>query len=385
VSKIGETYGFDAIRGIQAGREFYVAMCPLKIIPKLFVFTEFDLPPELRAQRTLRKSRIPALRNYILNNPKDYIFSSLTASVDGTMKFESTPSLGKDGKLGRLYVSMESRLLINDGQHRRQAIEEALKENPDLAHEMISVVFFEDKGLIRSQQMFSDLNKNAVKPTKSLNLLYDHRDEFAKFIVAISDELEIFSGRVELEKTAISNRSTKFFTLNGIADATRKFLGIKGTKISVDEQNNAKEFWDGITKNIPEWQLLIQQRVTASELRNGYVHSHTNLLNALGIVGNALRNEYPSDWKQKLTSLQDVDWSRNNPDWEGKLLLKGRMLKNKLGIELAANIILKKCGVPLSDERLNYENIEYVREKIVTIAKDGKSTKKIKAKELEND
>ena len=48
--------------------------------------------------------------------------------------------------------------------------------------------------------MFSDLNKNAVKPTKSLNLLYDHRDEFAKFIVAISDELEIFSGRVELEK-----------------------------------------------------------------------------------------------------------------------------------------------------------------------------------------
>ena len=385
MSKVGETYGFDALRGIQAGREFYVAMCPLKIIPKLFVFTEFDLPPELRAQRTLRTARIPALKNYILNNPKDYIFSSLTASVDGTMKFEPTPSLGEEGKQGRLYVSMESRLLINDGQHRRQAIEEALKENPDLAHEMISVVFFEDKGLIRSQQMFSDLNKNAVKPTKSLNLLYDHRDKFAKFIVAMCSELEIFSGRVELEKTAISNRSTKFFTLNGIADATRKFLGINGTKISVEEQNSAKEFWDGIVKNIPEWQLLIQGRTTASLLRKEYVHSHTNLLNALGIVGNVLRNEYPSDWKQKLTSLQDVDWSRNNPDWEGKLLLKGRMLKNKLGIELAANTILKKCGVPLSDERLNYENIEYVREKIVTLAKDGKSTKKIKAKELEND
>ena len=384
MSKVGETYGFDAIRGIQAGREFYVAMCPLKIIPKLFVFTEFDLPPELRAQRTLRKSRIPALRNYILNNPKDYIFSSLTASVDGTMKFEPAPSLGEGGKLGRLYVSMESRLLINDGQHRRQAIEEALKENPDLAHEMISVVFFEDKGLIRSQQMFSDLNKNAVKPTKSLNLLYDHRDEFAKFIVAISYELEIFSGRVELEKTAISNRSTKFFTLNGIADATRKFLGINGTKISTEEQNSAKEFWDVIAKNIPEWQLLIQGRAAASELRKEYVHSHTNLLNALGIVGNVLRNEYPSGWKQKLTSLRDVDWSRSNPDWEGKLLLKGRMLKNKLGIELAANTILKKCGVPLSDERLDYENIEYVREKIVTLAKDGKSTKKIKAEEIKN-
>jgi len=383
VSKVGETYGFDAIRGIQAGREFYVAMCPLKIIPKLFIFTEFDLPPELRAQRTLRASRIPALKNYILNNPKDYIFSSLTASVDGTMKFEPAPSLGEGGKLGRLYVSMESRLLINDGQHRRQAIEEALKENPDLAHEMISVVFFEDKGLVRSQQMFSDLNKNAVKPTKSLSILYDHRDEFAKFVVAISSELEIFSGRVELEKTAISNRSIKFFTLNGIADATRKFLGIKGRKISVDEQNKVKEFWNEMTKNIPEWQLLVQKRVTASELRKECVHSHTNLLNALGIVGNVLQNEYPSDWKQKLASLQNIDWSRSNPEWEGKLLLRGRMLKTKLGIELAANTILKKCGIPLSDARLNYENMEYVREKIVTLAKDD-NTAEIKSKELQN-
>jgi DNA sulfur modification protein DndB len=278
---------------------------------------------------------------------------------------------------------MESRLLINDGQHRRQAIEEALKENPDLAHEMISVVFFEDKGLVRSQQMFSDLNKNAVKPTKSLSILYDHRDEFAKFVVAISSELEIFSGRVELEKTAISNRSIKFFTLNGIADATRRFLGIKGTKISVDEQNMAKEFWNEIAKNIPEWQLLIQKRVTTSELRKEYVHSHTNLLNAFGIVGNVLQNEYPSDWKQKLASLQNIDWSRSNPEWEGKLLLRGRMLKTKLGIELAANTILKKCGIHLSDERLNYENVEYVREKIVTLAKDD-NTAEIKSKELQN-
>ena len=80
-----------------------------------------------------------------------------------------------------------------------------------------------------------------------------------------------------------------------------------------------------------------------------------------------------------------MDWSRTNPDWEGQLMLNGRMLKSKLGIELAANTILKKCGVSLSDDRLNYENMEYVREKIVTLAKEDKSTKKIKVKELEND
>ena len=46
-----DVFGFDAMRGVQAGREFYVAMCPMKIIPKLFVFSEVDLPPEVRAQR----------------------------------------------------------------------------------------------------------------------------------------------------------------------------------------------------------------------------------------------------------------------------------------------------------------------------------------------
>jgi DNA sulfur modification protein DndB len=351
-----ETYGFDAIRGIQAGREFYVAMCPFKTIPKLFIFNDEFVPPEMRAQRILRNTRIPALKNYIINNTKDYIFSSLTASVDGVMKFSPSPSEGQDGKIGRLYISMDATILINDGQHRRRAIEQALKEMPDLGHEMISVVFFQDKGLKRSQQMFADLNKNAIKPTKSLNILYDHRDNFSQFIVRLINSVEIFQGRVELEKTAISNRSKTFFTLSGIADSTMTLLGInKGRKITEEESWNVKEYWNEVSKNIPEWQLLIQGKVTSAELRKNYVNAHTNLLNALGIVGNVLINEYPKNWKEKIRGLQKIDWSRNNIEWEGRLLQKGRMLKNRLGVELAVNTILENCGVKLSEERLEFE------------------------------
>jgi len=351
-----ETYGFDAIRGIQAGRDFYVAMCPLKIIPKLFIFNEYDIPPELRAQRILRESRIPAIKNYILNNPDDYTFSSLTASVDGIMKFTPAASLGEEGKLGRLYINMDSRLLINDGQHRRKAIEEALKERPDLGHEMISVVFFQDEGLKRSQQMFSDLNKNAVKPTKSLSILYDHRNEFSKFIVNLANSLEIFEGRVELEKTSISNRSKKVFTLNGISDATMRLFGTtKGRKLSNEEKQLVKEFWETVTKNIPGWQLLLQGKVTAADLRKNFVHTNTNLLNALGIAGRIIIQEYPENWKEKLRSLKNINWSRTSPEWEGRLMVNGQMQKHSAGIELAANIILQKCGITLSDARQKIE------------------------------
>jgi len=352
-----ETYGFDAIRGIQAGREFYVAMCPLKIIPKLFIFNDYDIPPELRAQRVLKESRIPEIKDYILNNPKDYTFSSLTASVDGVMKFTPAASLGVEGKLGRLYVNMDSRLLINDGQHRRRAIEEALKERPELGHEMISVVFFQDEGLKRSQQMFSDLNKNAVKPTKSLNILYDHRDEFSKFIVNLANSVEIFEGRVELEKTTISNRSTKVFTLNAISDSTMRLFGVtKGRKLSNDEKQLVKEFWNTVSKNIAEWQLVLQDKVTPSELRKNFVNTNTNLLNALGIVGRIIIEKYPENWKEKLRGLKNVNWSRDNPEWEGRILIHGQMHKHARGIDLAANLILQKCGITLSEDRQKFED-----------------------------
>ena len=352
-----ETYGFDAIRGIQAKREFYVAMCPLKIIPKLFIFNDYEIPPQLRAQRIMKDSRIPAIKNYILNNPEDYTFSSLTASVDGIMKFTPAASLGEDGKLGRLYINMDSRLLINDGQHRRKAIEEALKENPDLGSEMISVVFFQDDGLKRSQQMFSDLNKNAVKPTKSLNILYDHRDKFSQFIVDLVGSVDIFEGRVELEKTSISNRSTNAFTLNGIADASLRLIGLrKSRKPTEDEKKLIKEYWEIVSKNIPEWQLLIQGKTNSSELRKSFVHTNTNCLNAIGIAGQIIIEQNPDSWKDVLKNLKKIDWSRESSDWEKRLILNGQMQKHAAGIDLAANVILQKCGISLSEDRQKIED-----------------------------
>jgi DNA sulfur modification protein DndB len=273
------------------------------------------------------------------------------------MKFIPAASLGEDGKLGRLYINMDSRLLINDGQHRRKAIEEALKENPDLGHEMISVVFFQDAGLKRSQQMFSDLNKNAVKPTKSLNILYDHRDLFSKFIVSLAGDIDIFENRVEMEKTSISNRSTNAFTLNGLADASLRLIGLrKSRKPSEDEKKLIKDFWETVSKNIPGWQLLIQGKTTSSELRKNFVHTNTNCLNALGIAGQIIIQEYPDTWKDVLKNLKDIKWSRESPDWEKRLILNGQMQKHAAGIDLAANVILQKCGISLSEDRQKIED-----------------------------
>src|SRR5579875_1490992 len=117
-------------------------MCPLRLIPRLFVFDEEELPPEMRAQRTLNRGRVPEIARYVLDNPSDYVFSALTASVDADVSFEPVADGGLTDRVGTLTIPMSAKFVINDGQHRRAAIQQALSENPHLGDESIAIVMF---------------------------------------------------------------------------------------------------------------------------------------------------------------------------------------------------------------------------------------------------
>src|ERR1051325_8920395 len=121
---------FPAVRGRMGKREYFVAMIKLSLVPKLFKFRDWrELPPEQRAQRVLQKARVPEITSYILDNEDGYLFSSLTASFNCEPNFHAT---GEMQDIGLLELPFEADLVINDGQHRRAAIEEALKENVSL-------------------------------------------------------------------------------------------------------------------------------------------------------------------------------------------------------------------------------------------------------------
>lgn len=353
------TYSFPAIRGVQAGREYYVTMCPMEYIPRLFNFPEMEIPPELRAQRTLNKGRIPALTHYIIDNPKAYVFSSLTASIDGQVLFTpaSQDPLGR--KLGVLSVPLNAKVLINDGQHRRAAIERALEEYPALKYETISIVFFVDAGLERSQQMFADLNRYAIRPTKSLGILYDHRDPLAKLAHEISKEVPVFRDLTEKAKSTISNRSRKLFTLSSIYQATKRLLNKRDAEqVSDEEKRLAVAFWTEVSREIPDWQDAMERKVCPSELRGDYVHAHGIALQALAIAGAALIAAQPRQWQKKLTAIRKIDWSRNNAQlWEGRALVLGRLNKAQNNVVLTANVIKKMLGLPLSPSEQTVEQL----------------------------
>ncbi len=352
-------YLFTALRGRQAGRPYYVAMCPLRLIPKIFLFDEDELPPELRAQRTLNRSRVPDIANYLVHNPEDYAFSSLTASIDGPVQFEplDDTDLGRD--VGRLVVPMTARFLINDGQHRRAAIEEAIKERPELADETISVVFFIDQDLERSQQLFADLNKHAVRPTKSLGIYYDRRDPLANLCRRLINKVDLFKGLTEIEKTTISNRSTKLFTLSSIYQATQELLKKKRktAKVSKAQEKLAADYWETLGNVIPEWRLAKEKQISTAELRRDYIHAHGIALHALGIVGANLLAQFPQAWPERLPLLATVDWSRSAAVWAGRVVINGRISKSRQSILLTVNVLKSVLGLPLTveEERLEME------------------------------
>lgn len=352
-------YVFTALRGKQAGRDYYVVMCPLKLIPKIFLFDEEELPPELRAQRTLNRARIPDIANYIAENPEGYAFSSITAAIDGQVEFEPLDSSELGQNVGRLIIPMTARFLINDGQHRRAAIEEALKERPELTDETISVVFFVDQDLERSQQLFADLNKHAVRPTKSLGILYDQRDPLADLCRHLINRLDIFRGLTETEKTSISNRSTKLFTLSSIYQATAELLRKKGKSLKVTraEEKLAAAYWEALGNIIPEWRLAKERRVSPGELRRDYIHTHGVVLHALGIAGAHLLAQHPQDWQERLKALAPLDWTRANTElWEGRAMVNGRVSKSKQSIMLTVNVLKSVLGLPLTIEEERLES-----------------------------
>ncbi len=347
---------FPAVRGTQAGRPCYIAMCPMRIIPKLFIFDEDEVPPELRAQRTLNKSRIPELSSYLIDNHTNYTLSSLTASVDANVLFEPISDTGIGQNMGSLSIPMDAQILINDGQHRRAAIEEAIKENPELAHDNISVLFFIDEGLSRSQQMFADLNKHAVRPSDSISTLYDLRDNISELGRHVQKKVRAFSRLTEMEKSSISNRSTKLFTLSSIKNATKALLR-KGNKeeISKEEKELAIKYWNEVAANMTDWQLALEKKVNTSELREQYVHAHGVLLQAMGQIGADMLTRAESTWKKQLKKLKKIDWSRANKDWEGRAMMHGRISKQRTNVILTGSYIKQHLGVPLNPQEEEIE------------------------------
>lgn len=344
------TYTFPAVKGIQAGSEYYVTMVPCNVLPKLFLIENEDVLPEFRAQRRLNVNRIPEIKDYILDNRDSYVFSALAASIDGNFTFKAI----KDD-IGILEVDMDAKFLINDGQHRNAAIQKAIMEDSSLGKETIPVVFFADNGLMRSQQMFTDLNKYAVKPSKSQNTFYDHKDELALLSKSIISNNNFLRDYTDVESDALGKFSAKLFTLNSFYTANQHIIG--SIEITDDVKQFCIEYWNLVVDSIQEWQQLINKELTKKSLREEYIVTQNIVLYALGKLGNFFLKNKNIDMKYYLPNLKKINWLRTNPDWESRAIVNGKISVKSSNITFTYIKIKELIGITLEDKEKSLNEI----------------------------
>lgn len=349
-------YSFPAVRGIQANKEFFTLICPLEILSKLFTFYNNEIPEEYRAQRVLNEKRVPEITKYILKNPDNYVFSSITASIDGDYKF--IPISENFHNMGTLEISMASNLLINDGQHRKAAIDNAINENPSLKNESISVVLFVDQGLSKSQQMFSDLNKHAVKVSNSLSLSYNHRDPKIQFIKSYLETNSRLNSFIDQSNDSLAQKSNKLFTLANFVTAMDNSFNNSFEKADADDKKFVVNYWDYLSANFKEWSFVFNKEVSPYNARKSSVAVYGVTLEALGKLGYFLYKHNKKDWKLYVKKLNQLNWQKSNRvDWLNRCLLDtGSVHKSTKFINRTYYQIKELIGLPLDPSELKNEN-----------------------------
>ncbi len=247
--------------------------------------------------------------------------------------------MSEGSDLGTLEMELENlELIINDGQHRSAGIAHAIKENPALGKDKISVLLFPKENLERLQQMFTDLNRYAHKTSKSLDILYDHRDNLSALTIDVSEAVSVFKGMVDREKITIPLRSPKLFTLSTLYDANEELVGSKvearGGKDYEDKLALAVQYWSALANVMTDWQKVKEGELKAAELRQEKINTHAVVMRALGGAGRALIDEYPKDWQKRLSALRDLDWRKSvghkvNPLWDNVCITAGSVVSNR--------------------------------------------------------
>jgi DNA sulfur modification protein DndB len=334
---------FPAMEGQIGQRTYYACLMKLNAIPKMFTFRDWaEFTAEDREQRILNKKRVPDIAKYILDNEDGYLFASITASYKNKADFNA---VAHGSSLGQLEMEFEdANFVINDGQHRCAAIAAAIKENPAIGEETISVLLFPYESKERVQQMFSDLNRFVVKTSKSLDILYDKRDVLSLVTLDASDRVPEFKNMVDKDAVSLPVRSPKLFSLAALYDANDELL--KQVRISSQPSHDemvrlAVEFWTEVAKSIPAWSKVMNGDLKALELRQESISSHAVVLRALGAIGADLVKEDPENWKSRLMGLASVDWSKKNKDWENVCIIANSVVSNRQA-RLATKAYLKR-------------------------------------------
>ena len=319
--------------------------------------TESNTELEQLIQRGISQ-RTKDITDYLLNSEHRFLGSLIVAAWGGDPKYtpvemqEDELLDGLDKDFGVLTFDGGQRYFALDGQHRVQAIKDALKKNPDLGKEDICVIMVThldtEEGRIRTRRLFSNINKNAVKTAEAENIALDEDDGFMIITRRLLRDHSFFnidkrvkviqrhtsSGELVLAKGNIPKTDLHAFTTIIVLYNCLKQLGwglpssmsVKTKRPSDKDLDQSYDTlasrFDDILKNCGKIDSLFDSGSSAKEIRapkgnEGAGHPFTRPV-VQKAVCKALRqvvNDGRYSWDQILNRLSKLKWELGAAPW----------------------------------------------------------------------
>jgi len=201
-------------------------------------------------QDRVEKEMVP----YLLNEPQRFYGALVVAVYGGEPEFSPVrvdeheliddKDRGSYG-FGLLRFDGSQVYYALDGQHRLKSIQEAIRIEPDLAKEEITVIILKHEdskeGLQRTRRLFSTLNRRAKPTSSGMNIAIDEDDGVAILTRRLVKESSILKGLVLSSLGSKQLASTKsndsyITTLSSLYEVNEILLGAynEGTQIDKD-------------------------------------------------------------------------------------------------------------------------------------------------------
>lgn len=221
-----KTIDIPAIRGCIGQLVYYTATFTFSQIAEMVkpVNNELHNSKSLneQLQRALTENH-KSIKEYILTQ-KEHFFNALVLAVyDGDPTWNELELEFQGNRyyaMGFLRLNGQEHIFPVDGQHRVEGIKEALKENPDLKDEEISVIFIghhnTKEGKEKTRRIFSTLNRYAKPVSPGDNIALDEDDVVAITTRDLLENCSLFiNENVNIDKKsskALAENDDKSFT-----------------------------------------------------------------------------------------------------------------------------------------------------------------------------
>lgn len=251
------------LKGKLGDRHFFSCVMTLKDVAERVTFAEVLHDSEKLSdliQRTLDVGRGKKIQEYLMDKDERFFNSMVVAVYGGDPEWYGIGKISSRGEkkneiskipesvmdsIGILSFSGKEKLYALDGQHRLAGIQRAVKKQPKLGVEEVSILFVAHKqtkvGKMRSRRLFTVLNKTAKAVSKAEIVALDEDDTMAIITRRLIEENKLFNNdKISFNKTANMppGNTTSLTTIVNLYD----ILNILYTKIIFKKNNQDLKF-----------------------------------------------------------------------------------------------------------------------------------------------